>query len=350
MKSSIYATFDSVTQETGAGKVCHHEIETLRRVTDLKKVISREDIAGRIGKHYPFDPFTYDYFAADLAEPADVAHLSCSPGMALLNKIRPKKFLVNVVAHDLKKSIEEHERIMGTPYPFPHNTDSYLHKVLLKHAERADVVLTPSEGSARWIRENIKAKRIDVIPHGTYIPKEIAPLPENFTVGYLGSLGPDKGLIYLIMAWSSLNYPDSELLFAGGYPQLIQSYIQGLSKTDARFRVIGWLPEPRNLYDACSVYIQPSVTEGFGMEIPEAMAHGRPVIVSEGTGSVDCVEDGKEGFIVPIRDPRKLADRIRWFKDNPDQIKAMGQRARIKAEKYSWENVEGQYRELYSSI
>lgn len=350
MKSSIYITFDRVVMETGAGQVCFHEIEALKRVTDLETVISRKDIEERIGKYYPFNPFTYDYFAADLAKNADIAHLSCSPGIALLNKIRPKKSLVNIVAHDLKTSIEEHERITSTPYPFAHNVDPYLHKTLLKHAESADVVLTPSEGSAEWIRENIKAKRIEVVPHGTDIPGEIAPLPEEFKAGYLGVWGPDKGLIYLLLAWNHLDYNDTEFVFAGDCGEPLKAIIPGLLDTGATYRLLGRIPDTTPFFNSLSVYVQVSVSEGFGMPVLEAMAHGRPVVVTEGTGASYLVEDGKEGLVIPIRNPRAIADSLDYLKNHPEEALRMGERARKKAEAFTWDKIEGRYCEIYESL
>lgn len=347
---SIYVTFDRITQETGAGKVCHHEIEALKRVTDLETVISRKDIEERIGKYYPFNPFIYDYFAADLAEKAEIAHLSCSPGMALLNKIRPKKYLVNIVAHDLKTSIEEHERITGTPYPFAHNTDPYLHEALLKHAEKADIVLTPSEGSAKWIRENIKAKRIEVIPHGCELPDEVTPLPEEFKAGYLGVWGPDKGLIYLLFAWNHLDYKDTEFVFAGDCGETLKTIIPSLLDTGATYRLLGRIPDTTSFFNSLSAYVQVSVSEGFGMPVLEAMAHGRVVIVTNGTGASYLVEDGKEGFVIPIRDPKAIAEAIDYLKNNPKECIKMGRRARKKAESFSWDKIEGRYCKLYESL
>lgn len=348
---SVYVTFDSIGLETGAGKVCYHEVEALKRATNLKTVISKQDISKRIDQHYPFNPFLYDYFAADLLSgPVDIAHLSCSPGMAILNKLRPKRCLVNVVAHDLKISIEEHERIMGAPYPFVHNTDPYLHRALLKHAEKADVVLTPSEGSARWIRENIKVKRIEVIPHGCDLPGKVEPIPENFKAGYLGVWGPDKGLVYLLMAWDDLNYKDAEFVFAGDCGGSLKAIIPSLTENNPTYRILGRVADISTFFNSISVYVQPSVTEGWGITVGEAMAHARPVIVSEGAGSSDMVEEGKEGFVVPIRDPKAIAEKINYFKKHPKEMRKMGENARVKAEKYSWMKVEEIYGELYREL
>lgn len=276
-KSSVYITFDYVSLETGAGKVCIHEIEALKRSTNLKTVISKEHISKHIDQHYPFNPFLYDYFAADLVNgPVDMAHLSCSPGMAILNKLRPKRSLVNIVAHDLKTSIEEHKRIFGDNYPYIHNVDPYLHKALLKHAKKADVVLTPSKGSAKWIKENIGPKRIEVIAHGCDLPEKVEPIPEEFKAGYLGVFGPDKGLIYLLMAWDHLDYKDAEFLFAGDCGVSLKAVIPALTDNNPRYRLLGRIPDVSEFYNSISILVQPTVTEGFGMTVPEAMIHCVP--------------------------------------------------------------------------
>jgi len=62
------------------------------------------------------------------------------------------------------------------------------------------------------------------------------------------------------------------------------------------------------------------------------------------------VDDGKDGFIVPIRDPKSIADKLQYFKDNPTEIKIMGQRARMKTEKYSWTKIEQRYAKIYQEL
>ena len=352
MKSSIYVTFDTNNSETGAGQVCFHEMEALGRVTNMNQIITKHQISPLIDQHYSFNPFLYDYFAAQLInKKADIAHLSCSPANAILERLQPTKYLVNIVAHELKTSIDEHERLYGQgSYPFAHNTDPYLHKILLKHAEKADVVLTPSKGSAKWIKKNINPKRIEVIPHGCNLPSKIEPLPERFRAGYIGAFGPDKGLVYLISAWNNRKYRDVELALAGDCAPALNQLIPTLNTNNAIFKVLGRVPSVTDFYNSLSVYIQPSVTEGFGMPVLEAMAHGRPVIVSEGAGASDLVEDDKEGFVVPIRSAKAIAEKIQYFVENFEEIKIWGDRARKKAEQYTWDKVEKMYESVYTSV
>jgi len=69
----------------------------------------------------------------------------------------------------------------------------------------------------------------------------------------------------------------------------------------------------------------------------EAMASGRPVIVSENTGSKDLIEDGVHGFVVPVRSPDAIAEKLQWLYDHPDEREAMGRAARRRAERQTWD-------------
>ena len=348
MKTSAYVTFDEIRKESGAGLVCYHETQALSRVTELKRIIQRKDFP----QNYEFNPFLYDYFTARMSFPehVDIAHLSCSPAMAILDSVRPDHYVVNIVAHDLKESIEEHERYYGVgTYPFKHNTDPYLHELLLKHAEKADCILCPSTSAKNWIENNLKVKRVQVITHGCEIPTEVAALPEQFKDGYLGAFGPDKGLIYLMMAWNYFS-KDSELLFGGSCGQYIQPILTSIIKDNPTYKILGWLNNIADFYNQISVYVQPSVSEGFGIEILEAMAHGRPVIATSGTGGPDVIRGGIDGFIIPPRDPRAILDKLNYFKDNPDKILEMGRAARKQAEEFSWDKIEKHYEQFYQEI
>jgi len=67
------------------------------------------------------------------------------------------------------------------------------------------------------------------------------------------------------------------------------------------------------------------------------MACAKPVIVSTNTFAGDVIEDGVDGFIVPIRDPDAIADRLRFLRDNPARRERMGAAARRKALQFSWD-------------
>jgi glycosyltransferase involved in cell wall biosynthesis len=70
--------------------------------------------------------------------------------------------------------------------------------------------------------------------------------------------------------------------------------------------------------------VLPSIEDGFGLVMAEAMACGCPVISSTNTGGSDLYTDGVEGFIVPIRDAKAIEDRMQMLADDPNLRREMG--------------------------
>jgi len=347
--TSVYISFDYLDRFSGAGQVCINELDALSQVTDIKQVITKSEIGGKIDKFYPFNPFLFDYFASTMInyKDVDLLHLSCSPANAILAKVRPKHFVTNCPAHDLKNSIKEHETITGTPYPFTHNTDPYLHDTLLNHLKNADAVITPSKGSKDWIEDNIKPKRVVIIPHGCILPKQVI-YPERFTnVGYIGALGPDKGVKYLVEAWSQLNYDDSILYFFGRETENMKPILEHWA-TGGKYHLYGGFENLDEIMPLFSTYVHSSVSEGFGLTVLEAMAYGKVVIVSTGTGSSMLIEGNVNGLTFSPRDVDGLVSQIDGLKKNFD--KSLGVEARKTAEHFSWANVKKSYIKLYEEI
>lgn len=353
MTTAAYITFDQLDPHNGAGLVCIHEISALKKVMDEVTVISRRDLPGL--DKYEFNPFLADYFAACAykgSEGVDILQLSCSPGLAVLNCIRPIHYLVNCPAHDLRTSIEEHERYYGKgSYKLIHNTDDYLHELLLRHAKHADAMITPSSSSAKWIAVNIRPKRVEILPHGCEVPAVYWAPPAEFRVGYLGAFGPDKSLHLLLLAWKDFE-GKGKMVFGGNCKSgiLELARVMNIPLTPDRWELTGWLENVSDFYNNISVYCQVSASEGFGIETIEAMAHGRAVIVSSGAGSADAVTDGVDGFIVPPLDSQAILDKINYFVANPHKILEMGAAAREKAKKYSWDKIEEKYVAFYKGI
>ena len=348
MSTSAYITFDNIDINSGAGLVCYHEIKALKRASECLGVVSSHngDIDINVDSRYPFNPFLYDYFAAKkIPKNVDLLHISCSPAMAILNTVRPKHYVSFTAAHDLNETIIEHEKYLGKGnYPYFHLSTPYLFDCLQEHHKNADYIICPSSTSKKWVEDNIRKENVVVIPHGTEILTAPSPIPilNEFKVGYLGAFGPDKGLPYLNHAIMQLGL-NHHMIWGGNCQNAVKQIFPNAITT-------GWLENVSDFYNSISIYVQPSVTEGFGIEILEAMAHGRPVIASRGAGGADVITDGVDGFIVKPRDVIGLAEKIQFFKDNPQKIIDMGKAAREKATQYEWSKVEIKYFELYKKV
>jgi glycosyltransferase involved in cell wall biosynthesis len=287
----------------------------------------------------------YDYYIASLIknpDEMDIAQFYGAGFTLTMKRLQKSKIVVTVAAHNLDVSLEEWRNFQFFEPPPPHLTDSSLFALLCKGlTEEADVIICPSTSSAKFLVDKFHVKEPTVIPHGTDLPEKWSSEREPFIVLNLGAFGPDKGQKYLVKAWEIRGFK-GELIFAGN------PYIETLTGGIPDIQCLGYVSEEQKgeLYAKSSVYVQSSVTEGFSLSVLEAMSHGTPVIVTEGVGAKDCVEDGKDGFIVKIRNSEELAEKIRYFRDNPSEVRRMGQNARAKAEKYSWPIIEGKYQKV----
>jgi glycosyltransferase involved in cell wall biosynthesis len=87
---------------------------------------------------------------------------------------------------------------------------------------------------------------------------------------------------------------------------------------------------------AHDVMVFPSLFEGFGLVILEAMSQGLPVITTPHTAGPDLIEDGKDGFIVPIRSAESIARRLDQLASDPALLAAMSDAARETAASLAW--------------
>lgn len=138
-----------------------------------------------------------------------------------------------------------------------------------------------------------------------------------------------KGIPYLIKSadYLPLNLPVYFVLIGKGMdaPGLMK-LIRKSSYRD-NFRVFGFTRDVFPYTDLCDLYIQPSITEGLGRSIIEAMCLRKPVIVTDSGGASDLVDNGVNGFIVPVKSPAAIAEKILWCFENRDKLKGMGQKS-----------------------
>ena len=151
---------------------------------------------------------------------------------------------------------------------------------------------------------------------------------------YVGSLGQRKGLSYLFEA-ARLCGRSIELSVLGVKPA---EPCAALERALAAHRWLPSLPHAEVLEEMrhSDVLVFPSLFEGFGLVILEAMAQGVPVITTPHTAGPDIIADGVDGFIVPIRDATAIAARLTALHDDRNRLAAMGAAARVKAAQFTW--------------
>lgn len=206
-----------------------------------------------------------------------------------------------------------------------------------KEVQLADHIFVASSITRNsLVNFGIEANKISVIPYGA--PLEYfrpQPKPDDcFRAIYVGRLEPRKGIHYLLSAWKSLKLPNAELWLVG-----INEYPSGwLDQYAGTFRHIPSVPHAalNEYYSAADILVFPSLVEGFGLVLLEAMACGIPAIASTNTAGPDLIDDGVDGFIIPIRDTEALQAKLEWCYQHRSEVAEMGKAARHKAEQLTW--------------
>ncbi|HKP12555.1 MAG TPA: glycosyltransferase family 4 protein, partial [Blastocatellia bacterium] len=148
-----------------------------------------------------------------------------------------------------------------------------------------------------------------------------------FSVVWASSYTQTKGIGYLLEALAREPVPGIELVLAG-YPYGTDA----VAPYEGRIRVrrLGHMAraELARVMSRCHVHVFPTLLEGFGRNLIEAMAAGLPVITTAHCAGPDLIEDGVNGFIVPIRDVDAICERLAWIYDHPQEALAVGARAR----------------------
>jgi glycosyltransferase involved in cell wall biosynthesis len=152
---------------------------------------------------------------------------------------------------------------------------------------------------------------------------------------YLGSVIARKGVPVLLEAWRQLAPRDAELWIAGGVGPRERALIPDLPG----LRLLGRVPraEVPALFAACDVFVLPSLFEGFGLVILEALAAGLPVIATPHTGAVEAVRSSALGRLVPVLDADALTEALRhYLQQPPDRPAVLAAAAAIRAE-FTWQ-------------
>jgi glycosyltransferase involved in cell wall biosynthesis len=203
--------------------------------------------------------------------------------------------------------------------------------------ELSEAVMCPSQFVADSLPENSRVgKKIIVTPFGS---PPAAPAKDFFPakklrVMFAGSLTQRKGLGDLLAAMRRLNRHDVELVVMGAPQAPMEFY---------RNEFGGFIYEPGRphaqvleLMRGCDVFCLPSIVEGRALVMQEAMSQGLPLIITPNTGGGDLIDEGVTGFLVPIRRPDMIAEKISWLADNRSALPKMSRAAQTKAAQLTW--------------
>lgn len=204
----------------------------------------------------------------------------------------------------------------------------------VRTARGADLVIANSAATAL----TVSGTKALVVHPGVRVPPRVASdraRDSRVTIGVAARLVPVKGIAYLLTALAAVRRESADVVLqiagAGPAEAGLRDDAEAAGVADAvEFR--GWRDDVTDLMRRWDIYVQPSLAEGFGMSVLEAMAVGLPVIATDVGGLPEIVEDGVTGWLVPPADSAALARRITALVRDPVARRRMGDAGRARAE------------------
>jgi len=258
-------------------------------------------------------------------------------------------------------------------------THRHMLSLIKKQIPRAQRVVSLSHDmTAELERLGVPADRIEIIPNAVDHARFSALIdraalrrahgisPEAFVFLCVARNHPQKDLPTLLRAFQKarLDAPGKRLhlvIVGRGVPDLrADATTLGLAESVTLLEIqpapsSSGLPEypPQELVDiyrAADAFVLSSILEGFSTALLEAMASGLPVVATQVPGIVDQVEDGREGLLVPAKNPNDLGDALRKIACDPELASRLSVLAGRRSMEFHWESVAKKYLVTYQKM
>lgn len=230
-----------------------------------------------------------------------------------------------------------------------------------KCLKKTDQIIAISMDNFRHLSElgEDVRNRLNLIHNGIELDRYLdnmdkASLPVqkgDLVITCIAELHERKGHRYLIEAFKKLQaeMPTLHLMLVGTGPD--EAELKYRYKDIPNLHFLGWRNDIPQILRASDIFVLPSLREAFGLVLLEAMASGVIVVATDNGGTVDIIEHGKTGYLVPPANSDRLADAIRTILRNPDQKRDIEQAAleRVKSE-FSAEEMARKTVEVYKKI
>ena len=177
--------------------------------------------------------------------------------------------------------------------------------------------------------------------------------PDRTVIGFVGWLLPIKGVDILLKAMRIVcqSAPQAMLVLVGKgqLEAQMKSEVSRLNLT-GNVHFLGWRNDIEYILPLFDIFVLPSLNEGMGRVLVEAMAAARPIVASNTGGIPDLVKHRENGLLVPPGDPRALAEALLQLIRQPDAARRMGQAGHRLAGRFSVEEMVGRIEQMYAEL
>ena len=232
------------------------------------------------------------------------------------------------------------------------------------------VALTPMEARDYLTLRVLTADKISIIHSGVDVHrfiagakqrtrkrKELGIPADSMVIGYVGWLIPIKGVTHLVNAMAKIAepFPKSLLVLVGkgddkGEEEIKLKEQVGRAGLADKVRFLGWRSDVAEIMGCFDIFVLPSLNEGMGRVLVEAMAAGLPIVASRVGGIPDLVKDGQNGLLVPAADAPALAKAISDLLADKEKRNRMGKAGKKICRAYSAEAMVEKIDNLYAEL
>jgi glycosyltransferase involved in cell wall biosynthesis len=276
-------------------------------------------------------------------DPAALARLTALVRGGDYDIVHSHLFRADIYGSLAARGVSRRPRIVSTR----HNDDRFFLNpfVGLVHyavSAQQDMIIAISDHVARFtiargVRDPARVRRVyhgldppassTLDREGVRIRAALGVATSDFLVGNVGRLAPQKGQRHLIGAMPLLleRVGNAHLAIVGGGD--LEPYLRDLARevgVSERVHVLGPRRDVPAFMHAIDVFAMPSIWEGFGIVLLEAMAAARPIVASRVATIPEVVEDGDTGVLVPPGDAPALAEALAWLAAEPEQARRLG--------------------------
>jgi glycosyltransferase involved in cell wall biosynthesis len=286
------------------------------------------------------DTVAFDHIVAARLQPCDLYWGSATGALAsgrAAKRMGAHFVLDRACPHvDAQQSLlrTEHDRL-GLRYSS--EPDWFRERQLAEYAE-ADAILVPSRYSAESFPQSMRQKvfvaplfgRVKTAPPPKAADLQRADRPFNF--GMVGGNPVRKGLVYLLEAWEQLRLPHARLLLRTDASLEKIPALRAVLRRSTNVERVEYCRDLRDFYARCDAFVLPTVDDGFGMALLEAIAQGLPAITTTRCGAAELLRADEEILVVPPHDARALAAAMEQMYRSSELRERLRSQARVALE------------------
>jgi len=298
----------------------------------------------------PFFMFFFFLKGLRVAKKCDLIHAQFLPSGvvgAWIKKITRRKLIITAHGSDV--------------YMIPEK--GLFQKSYIRAISKSNVIISVSNANKeRLTTLGLPGDKIIVIPNGIELSmfnNTISTLrvhEAGIQIVWVGRMVEVKGLEYLFSAMRIIvsSYPNSKLTLIGDGP--LKDKLERLAGEMSLTEYISFMGYVKNTevsqyLKEADIFVLPSLSEGFPVVIPEAMAAGKPIVASNVGGISDAVTDGVTGFLVAPENAELLAEKIVYLIEHPEMRVSMGKAGRKKVEeRFTWGMIAKRTIEMYMAL